>query len=56
MNFTIAVSEIKELFSLIKEEPAKLFEMMVFFAKVGNFSLQKTRIDYFSEHFTTFFT
>ena len=28
MNFTIAVSEIKELFSLIKEEPAKLFEMM----------------------------
>ena len=28
MNFTIAVSEIKELFLLIKEEPAKLFEMM----------------------------
>ena len=27
-HFTIAVSEIKELFSLIKEEPAKLFEMM----------------------------
>ena len=28
MNFTITVPEIKELFSLIKEEPAKLFEMM----------------------------
>ena len=28
MNFTIAVSEIKELFSLIKEKPTKLFEMM----------------------------
>jgi len=28
MNFTITVPEIKELFSLIKEEPLKLFEMM----------------------------
>jgi hypothetical protein len=28
VHFTITVPEIKELFSLIKEEPAKLFEMM----------------------------
>ena len=52
MNFTIAVSEIKELFSLIKEEPAKLFEMMELSIqkRVGNY-LSKLMDMELTDHF-----